>query len=105
MNCDGAPSERVVWSVAGSDGKPRLSLTECPSRALADPEVERVVWWWLQSVPWTVGLGGAVPAGPPEWPRRGGLLRQPARLVEAATILRDEWAHVMAPSAKGAARG
>lgn len=90
--------------MAGRDGKPRLSLTECPSRAVDDPEVARVVWWWLQSVPWAVGgLGGAVPAGPPEWPRPGGLLRQPARLVEAVTVLRSEWPFVM--QALEAARG
>lgn len=62
----------------------------------SDPEVAQVVWWWLQSVPWAVGgLGGVIPAGPPEWPRRGGLLRQPARLVDAVAVLFAEWSHVM----------
>jgi hypothetical protein len=41
------------------------------------------------------------PSGPPEWPRAGGLLQQPARLVEAVTILRMELPHVKADK-KGA---
>jgi hypothetical protein len=35
-----------------------------------------------------------MPAGPPEWPNPGGLLAQPAKLVQAVTVLRSEIAHV-----------
>lgn len=31
------------------------------------------------------------PGGPPEWPRRGGLSKQSAKLVAAVTLLRNEW--------------
>jgi hypothetical protein len=44
------------------------------------------------SSPWD-GMSGQ-PCGPPEWPRRGGILRQDARLVEAVALLRGEWSHV-----------
>lgn len=65
-----------------------------------DPEVERVLWWWLRSVPWMAGLSGMAPSGPPEWPLPGGMLHQPARLVAAVDILSDEWPHVLAGAVK-----
>jgi len=62
----------------------------CPSRILADhPEAEALVAWWVESSPWDPWMDG--PAGPPEWPRPGGLMRQAAKLVEAVRILRNEW--------------
>jgi hypothetical protein len=30
----------------------------------------------------------------PEWPYRGGFLRQPAILAEAVSLLREEWVYV-----------
>jgi len=50
--------------------------------------------WWLGSVSFD-GFTGR-PTGPPEWPFRGGLLRQPARLAEAAQVLAGEWPHLRA---------
>jgi hypothetical protein len=52
-----------------------------------------VVDWWLYST--TFGMAG--PAGPPEWPRPGGLLNQRVKLADAVTILRNAWPHVTAP--------
>jgi hypothetical protein len=37
-----------------------------------------------------------MPSGPPQWPLRGGLLKQPGRLADAARVFADEWPHVMA---------
>lgn len=52
----------------------------------------QLINWWQLSSPWD-GLTGQ-PCGPPEWPRRGGILHQPAKLVEATNILRAEWSHI-----------
>lgn len=76
----------------GPDGKPRLSLTVCPSRVIAEvPGAARTVMWWMQSIQWQGGFGVVAPGSAPEWPLPGGLLMQPARLVEAAITLRSEW--------------
>jgi len=32
--------------------------------------------------------------GLPEWPYRGGMLRQPAQIVDAVSLLRAEWPYV-----------
>lgn len=56
------------------------------------PWVHSLIDWWQLSSHWDVGHG--MPAGPPEWPNPGGLLAQPAKLVQAVTVLRSEIAHV-----------
>lgn len=72
-----------------------VALTVCPSRTLADAGwAYELVDWWLWSVVWDGTTG--MPSGPPRWPFRGGLIRQPARLVQAAKILRSEWPAVRA---------
>lgn len=46
------------------------------------------------------------PAGPPEWPRPGGMLNQPAKLVAAVELLSSELRYVMTrkePEDKGKA--
>jgi hypothetical protein len=68
-----------------------VEVTVCPSRLLADaPWAEEFVEWWLWTVTWQAGQ----PTGRPTWPFRGGLLRQPRRLVDACALLRDEWPYV-----------
>jgi hypothetical protein len=52
-----------------------------------------IVRWWIQSSRFD-GFSGQ-PFGPPEWPRKGGLLNQTARLVDAVDLLRAEWPHVV----------
>lgn len=72
---------------------PHVAVTVCPARLLQDaPEAEAVLAWWLESSTFD-GMAGA-PNGPPEWPLPGGLLMQPARLVQAVSVLRSEWAHL-----------
>lgn len=76
-----------------------VETTVCPSRLLAEtPWAEDFVDWWLWSVEWD-GMTGQ-PRGAPRWPFRGGLLRQPLRLVEACRLMRAEWPHV-APAQGG----
>lgn len=71
-------------------GEPSIAVTVCPSRLLAENRwAEEFLEWWMWSVRWD-GMSG-MPLGAPEWPRRGGLLRQPRRLVEACKLLRAEW--------------
>ncbi len=68
-------------------------MTVCPSRLLAEaPWAEEFLEWWLWSVEWDSWSG--MPSGAPRWPFRGGLLRQPRRLVQACKLLRAEWPHV-----------
>lgn len=68
-------------------------MTVCPSRLLADaPWAEEFLDWWLWSVRWDSSTGN--PIGAPEWPLRGGLLKQPARLVHACKVLRAEWPYL-----------
>ena len=87
----------MVFSVRAKDGKVRLATTACPARALDElPEAKDLVLWWMNSSTW--GEQSGQPLGPPEWPRAGGLLRQPAVLVEAVSILRSEWTHVQRAS-------
>lgn len=38
------------------------------------------------------------PSGPPEWPLRGGMLKQPNKLVDAIAILRAELSYVKSPT-------
>jgi hypothetical protein len=54
--------------------------------------VEELLEWWIWSVRWD-GMSGQ-PIGAPRWPRPGGLLRQPAWLLDAVKLLRYEWPHV-----------
>lgn len=76
----------------------------CPSRILSDnPEIDTVLRWWVGSSTWD-GMSGR-PAGPPEWPRPGGMLRQPAKLVAAVELLSAELRYVRSarePQDKGA---
>ena len=39
------------------------------------------------------GMSGQ-PSGPPRWPRRGGVMKQDNKLVEAFKLLRAEWPHI-----------
>lgn len=55
------------------------------------PDAIEVVEWWLEATTFD-GFTGA--ASPPEWPFPGGPLRQPAKLVAAARVLRSEWPHI-----------
>jgi hypothetical protein len=57
-----------------------------------DTDAIEVVDWWLSSTSFDPFSGQ--PLGPPEWPLKGGMFRQPAVLVEAVRLLRSEWAHV-----------
>lgn len=54
--------------------------------------------WWLQSSPFS-GLGGG-PCGPPEWPRPGGIMRQPNKLVAAVRYLRSSLPVLLEAKAK-----
>jgi hypothetical protein len=45
--------------------------------------------WWLNSSPFN-GMSGA-PSGPPEWSRRGGIMRQPNRLVQMVGFFRSAY--------------
>lgn len=68
-------------------------MTVCPSRLLREAEwAEEFLEWWTWSVPWDGATG--MPLGAPRWPLRGGLLRQPSRLVQACKLLRSEWPYV-----------
>lgn len=66
-----------------------------------DGDALATVEWWLSST--TFGEMSGQPVGPPEWPLPGGLLNQPAKLVEAVGLLRAEWAHVVDGRAKAVA--
>jgi hypothetical protein len=44
-----------------------------------------------------------MPSGMPEWPYPGGMLRQPARLVDAVRILQAEMQHIATARGKGEA--
>lgn len=52
-----------------------------------------LVEWWLDATSFD-GMSGQ--PSPPLWPFRGGVLRQPAALVQAVRLLRNEWPYVMA---------
>lgn len=47
--------------------------------------------WWLSAVRWDSLTGQP---GNPEWPRDGGILRQPGKLADAHELLLAEWPHV-----------
>ena len=67
-----------------------MATTICPSRLLAEDDgaaLETVEWWMMETA--FDGMSGA--PGLTRWPRRGGMQRQPNRLVEAVRILRAEW--------------
>lgn len=71
-----------------------MATTICPSRILSeDGGIARdtVEWWMLETR--FDGMSGQ--AGPPRWPYPGGYLHQPARLVEAVSILRGEWTTIV----------
>jgi hypothetical protein len=71
-----------------------VATTVCPSRVLADnPAALEFVDWWLWSARWEIDPrdGERQPVGAPRWPFRGGLRRQPNRLVEACKLLSAEW--------------
>jgi hypothetical protein len=83
----------VFESGRSEDGKARIWTTVCPSRIIAAfPEANDIIAWWVDSSPWSYdpNSGMGTPSGPPEWPFPGGLLNQPAPLVEAVSILRSE---------------
>lgn len=71
-----------------------MEATTCPSALLdrdGGDDALDVVSWWLGSSP--MGAFGG-PSGPPEWPLPGGFLMQPALLVEAVEVLRNEWPYL-----------
>lgn len=69
-----------------------VKVTTCPSRLLSESGwAAELIDWWLWSVHWDLR---GMPIGPPRWPFKGGLLRQPAQLVQAVKILRSEWPNV-----------
>lgn len=57
--------------------------------------------WWLNSAPFN-GMSGA-PSGPPKWERRGGIMRQPNRMVQAASFFRTAYVKLMNLNAERAA--
>ncbi len=64
----------------------------CPSRLLADaPWAREFVDWWVTSLRFD-GMSAAPHLT--AWPFRGGVLRQPAPIVEAHKILTQEWARL-----------
>lgn len=65
---------------------------------LAESDALDVLNWVLGSCPWD-GMSGK-PAGPPEWPFRGGYLRQPNRLVTLYEQCRAEFSFVGKPEKK-----
>jgi len=72
----------------------KVALAVCPSRVLAEAGwATELIDWWMWSVTWD---GTGTPRGAPRWPFKGGLLRQPARLVQAVKILHAEWPSVRA---------
>lgn len=87
----------------GEKGRPRVESTVCPSRVLSEDPSDPVgfVAWWLEATRWDSFSGTP---GLPEWPRRGGLLRQAAVVVEAVTLLREEWSHVKPKPAEKAGK-
>lgn len=56
------------------------------------PWTIQMIEWWQLSSRWDGTTGH--PSGPPEWPEPGGILSQPANLVEAVRLLRSEWNYV-----------
>ncbi len=45
--------------------------------------------WWISESPFN-GMSGA-PSGPPRWPRSGGVMRQPNRIVQAVSFFRHAY--------------
>lgn len=89
LNCAADPKRTAIVFASG----PHVSVTVCPSRLLQDePEADAVLAWWMESSTFEAFSGA--PCGPPEWPLPGGYLMQPARLVQAVSVLRSEWGHV-----------
>lgn len=76
-----------------------METTVCASRILAeDPDTESAIDWFLWSMdvdPFTGRVRGIR-----EWPKRGGILRQPAKLVSVADLLIGEWAYVFGGESK-----
>jgi hypothetical protein len=71
-----------------------MATTICPSRLLTDDGglARDTVEWWILETQFD-GMSGQ--AGRSRWPYPGGYLCQPARLVEAVTLLRGEWSVIM----------
>src|SRR5512139_90312 len=95
LNCEADPARRGIVFAAGhrEGGAPRVAVTVCPSRLLAEaPWASEFVEWWMWSVRWDPSTGN--PLGAPRWPFRGGLLRQPRRIFEACKVLAAEWPYV-----------
>jgi len=77
-----------------------MATTVCPSRLLTEDGglARDTVEWWMLETDFTpvAGLGGgSVIVGKTRWPYPGGYLCQPARLIEAVTLLRGEWPIIM----------
>lgn len=84
----------------GPGGRSRLEETVCPTRQLEDaPEIDLALDWFLWSVEMNPFTGR--PQSIREWPRRGGFLRQPAKLVAIAQFLMAEMAYLRPEPAAG----
>ena len=72
----------------------------CPRRVLDDDPLdsEGFVDWWLEATDWDSMTGGP---GRVEWPFPGGLMKQPAKLVQAVNLLRIEWRYLPINQPKG----
>lgn len=86
-----------MYSVKDEKGRAVIETRVCPGRAiteggpiLREGNARAVLDWWLMESTFD-GFSGQ-PNGPPRWPRKGGMLRQDAKRVEAVMLLRSEWA-------------
>jgi hypothetical protein len=74
-------------------------VTECPTRFLRRrPDISAFVEWFLWSMerdPWS-----GRPIGVREWPQPGGVLAQPAKLVQAVDLLMKEWPYLETPKSE-----
>lgn len=76
-----------------------METTVCPARLVNDPshrEANDAIDWFLWSCardPWS-----GVPTGIHTWPLPGGVLQQPAKLVDVASFILNEWGRL--PKAK-----
>jgi hypothetical protein len=79
---------------------PRIETKVCPIRLMemVPDEVMEALDWFLWSVELNPMTGR--PTGIREWPCRGGVLRQPAKLVEVAELLKNEFPYLPQFAAK-----
>jgi hypothetical protein len=83
---------RTVFSIPGARGQTRLALHVCPNR-LIGPDEQFLVDYVVKAA--QRGMHGEFIALR-DWPLRGGLMKQPARLVAATDLILQELAAIQA---------